>query len=79
MGRSSGALPAQGDRDHRGTPDARPHQHAAGDSAEVQRIARDGLPEGEELANAPKTRDERRFLESAKNGKTDIKVGKDAA
>ena len=41
----------QGDRDNRGAPDARPRAHAARDTAEARRGQRDGLPEGQELAD----------------------------
>ena len=45
------ALRVQGRRDNRGAPHARPCAHAAGDTAEVQRVERDGLSEGQELAH----------------------------
>ena len=41
----------QGNRDHRGAPDARPRAHAGGHTAEIQRGERDGIPEGQELAD----------------------------
>lgn len=45
------AQSAQGDRDNREAPYARPRPYAARDTAEVQRGQRDGLPEGQELTD----------------------------
>ena len=52
---TEGAVQEEGDRDPGGRSMPRSYTHAAVDTAEIQRVERDGVPEGEEQPDDSRT------------------------